>query len=117
MKTIDHPARFLKENGILFEMNRQVLHPLGMELHLEVEDDGTLAVMELLDNRDSEAPISFTGEAYDAGRAAYEAYMDDQGRLNIKKRRRLGRVIQTGPNAHRGSDPSPAVSSDPEAEG
>lgn len=98
MKKIDNPARFLDENGLLFELNRQILHPIGMELRLEVDEDGELQKMELLDNRDSPTPIYFTPEEFDRGRTRYEKYLEEFGRRNMQKRRQMGVVTQTGPN-------------------
>jgi hypothetical protein len=98
MKKIEHCARFLEENGILFELNRQILHPLGMELRFRVDEDGDLESLELLDNRDEPTPIYFTAQEFDEGRAKYEKYLRDHGRLNMQKRRRMGVVTQTGPN-------------------
>lgn len=98
MKQIDHPARFLAEHGILFEVNRQILHPLGMELRLELDEGGRLERLELLDNRESPVPIYFTAEEFDEGRAKYEKYLEEYGRRNMQKRRQMGVVTQTGPN-------------------
>lgn len=95
---IEHPSLFLEENGILFEMNRQVLHPLGLELRFQLGDDGRLQRIELLDNRASPQPIFFAPDTFDEGRQKYEAYMSEHGRRNIQKRRQIGMVIQTGPN-------------------
>lgn len=98
---VDRPARFLVDNGILFELNRQVLHPLGLELHLDLDDDGELASIELLDNRPSPEPIYFSPEAFEEGRQKYERYLAEAGRRNMQKRRQLGVLIQTGPNLPR----------------
>lgn len=95
---IDHPAAFLEDNGVLFEMNRQVLHPLGLELRFQVDGERRLRRIELVDNRASPQPILFTPEAFEEGRQKYEKYMADHGRRNIQKRRQVGMVIQTGPN-------------------
>jgi hypothetical protein len=99
--SVEHPARFLVDHGILFELNRQVLHPLGLELHFDVRDDGGLAGIELLDNRASPEPIYFSPEAFEEGRQKYERYLADAGRRNMQKRRQLGVLIQTGPNLPR----------------
>lgn len=32
--TVDKPAVFLEEHGVLFEIDRPALHPPGLELHL-----------------------------------------------------------------------------------
>lgn len=97
-RNIEHPAAFLEENGILFEMNRQVLHPLGLELRFQLAEDGRINRIELVDNRASPEPIFFSTEAFEEGRQKYERYMQDHGRRNIQKRRQIGMVIQTGPN-------------------
>lgn len=101
MKTIENPVQFLMENGILFEMNRQVLHPLGLQIVIEVDDEGRVTTFDLLDNRESPEPIFFTSDEFEEGRGKYEQYMQDQGKRNIQKRRQLGMVIQTGPNLPR----------------
>ena len=98
MKTIENPVQFLMDNGVLFEVNRQVLHPLGLQLDIEVDDEGRVTRFDLLDNRDSPEPIFFTPEDFEEGRSKYESYMHDHGKRNIQKRRQIGMVIQTGPN-------------------
>lgn len=98
MKKIDRPARFLAENGILFELNRQILHPLGMELRFRMDETGNLQALELLDNRGEATPIYFPAEEFDEGRAKYEKYLHEHGRRNMQKRRQMGVVTQTGPN-------------------
>lgn len=98
MKQITDPVEFLIDNGILFEINRQILHPLGMQLEISLDSDGRVENVDLMDNRDSEAPIYFSSEEYERGRQKYQAYMESAGRRNIQKRRRMGLVIQTGPN-------------------
>lgn len=98
---IENPVEFLQNNGILFEINRQVLHPLGLELHFELDDEGRITAIDLADNRGSPAPIFFSPEAFTEGRDLYEKYLAEHGRRNIQKRRQLGVVIQTGPNTPR----------------
>jgi hypothetical protein len=98
---IENPVQFLRDNGILFEINRQVLHPLGLELHFTLNDEGRLTAIDLHDNRESLHPISFTPEAFQAGRSDYEVYLNEHGRRNMQKRRQVGMVIQTGPNVPR----------------
>ena len=102
---IENPVQFLVDNGILFEMNRQVLHPLGLELHFRLNEEGRITAIDLLDNREGLQPISFPPDAFDAGRARYGKYLDEHGRRNMQKRRQVGMVIQTGPNVPRAFDP------------
>lgn len=98
MNQIDRPVRFLVENGILFELNRQLLHPLGMQLKIQLAEQGDACRLELVDNRDSPTPITFSPEEYEQGREQYQRYMQEHGKANMQKRRRVGAVIQTGPN-------------------
>jgi hypothetical protein len=106
--TVPNPVQFMLDNGILFEINRQVLHPLGLELHLKLDDENRLTGIELEDNRPSPEPIYFSPEAFEEGREKFQRYMAEAGRRNMQKRRQLGMVIQTGPNLrrqfHEGSD-------------
>ena len=103
---IENPVEFLRENGILFEINRQVLHPLGLELDFVQDDEGGITGIELEDNRDQPDPIGFPPEAFNEGRDRYEDYLAARGRDNIQKRRRLGMVIQTGPTVPRVLEPA-----------
>ncbi|HSM07037.1 MAG TPA: hypothetical protein VK858_20590 [Longimicrobiales bacterium] len=98
---IENPVQFLRDHGILFEINRQVLHPLGLELHFELNEEGRITGIDLLDNRAIPEPIFFPPEAFNEGRSKYEEYLAEHGRRNIQKRRQIGVVIQTGPNVPR----------------
>lgn len=104
---IEDPVEFLRDAGILFEINRQVLHPLGLELEFRLDEDGGIAEMELQDNRDRPDAISFSAEEFNEGRSRYEDYLRAHGRRNIRKRRDLGMVIQTGPDAPLAPDSEP----------
>ncbi len=100
MKKIDQPVDFLIGKGLLFEMNRQVLHPLGLELRLEAVPGGTETSIQLWDNRDNPGLLVFSPEQYQQGRSAYEAYISERGRQNIQKRRKMGVSVQTTPRVH-----------------
>jgi len=110
---VEKPAAFLVKNGILFEINRQVLHPLGMEIALTCDEGGELVRLEIFDNRDDPSPIHFPSDAFEEGRQKYERYMAEHGRRNVQKRRRLGMGTQTGPNLphhiHDGPEPGAAA--------
>ena len=41
IKKIKESAEFLVDSGLLFEINRKILHPLGLAIEVVVEDDGT----------------------------------------------------------------------------
>jgi hypothetical protein len=39
LKRIENPAEFLMTTGLLFEINRRVLHPLGLALEISLDDE------------------------------------------------------------------------------
>ena len=39
MNKIKETAEFLSDNGLLFEINRKVLHPLGLAMEIYIDDD------------------------------------------------------------------------------
>lgn len=82
----------------MFELNRQVLHPLGMQLNIQLDEQGDGYRVELLDNRHSPTPLTFSPEEFETGREEYAGYLQKHGKKNMQKRRRIGAVIQTGPN-------------------
>jgi hypothetical protein len=95
---VPRPGSFLRDTGLLFEINRQVLHPLGLELLMECDEAGEVDRIRILDNRAADAPLVFTPEAFEEGRHRYQGYLADRGRRNLQKRRQIGMVVQTGPN-------------------
>lgn len=61
-------AQFLHESGLLFKINRDVLHPRGLALAIVQDDDGTFRMSEeLLDCRDK--GIEFGEESIAHGEA------------------------------------------------
>jgi len=72
-KFVKDPAKFLIETGLLFEINRTILHPLGLSLAFHIENDmhmnkklvnsGKEEVRcSLLDFRNDEEGVVFTME-------------------------------------------------------
>jgi hypothetical protein len=52
MKKLEN-LNLLRESGILMEINRQVLHPIGLALSIDCDDDGNvLGISGILDSRD-----------------------------------------------------------------
>jgi hypothetical protein len=104
-KYIKDPATFLVDSGLLFEINRRILHPLGLAIAVEVpgEDapEGGVLVspMSVLDVRDDPEGFCFEDEAYVQGKAKLAAFLEDtQFRKRIMARRAsLGYVIQSIP--------------------
>lgn len=69
-------ARFLHESGLLFKINRDVLHPLGLALAIEQHDDGALTMsQELLDYRDEDG-VYFDRESIERGEARLRLFRE-----------------------------------------
>ena len=86
-------AKFLRDNGLLFEINRKVLHPLGLALEVVCErDEQTGESKEVLgfgglwDCRDDPEGVLFGSETFADGFGKYEKYMVETGGKNTKKR-------------------------------
>jgi hypothetical protein len=90
-------AKFLLDSGLLFEINRRVLHPLGLALEVVVEDDGTAKLGQLWDCRTDPEGILYTDEAFAEGYAKLLEYLGTTGLANIKSRyEKLGFLVQGG---------------------
>lgn len=61
------PAEF-QELGFLQEVNRRFLHPCGLALAIQKDDDGTCRLAGIIDARDDPEGIAFF-DAYDEGKA------------------------------------------------
>lgn len=82
------PVQFLRESGLLFEVNRAVLHPLGLSLQVGV--DGSV---ELLQTSDP-AGIVFSDVAFHEGETLLRAYMEREGESRILARRAFLQYVQ-----------------------
>ena len=98
MRRIKKPAQFMLENGLLFEINRQILHPLGLALEIDVNDDGKIDFGDMWDCRDEVEGILFTPDSFITGQEKYAKYMEEHGSENINKRKeKVGFIIQEKP--------------------
>lgn len=86
MKSI--PLQFLKENGLLFEVNRTVLHPLG--LTLQVGDDGKVELLQTTDP----AGMVFTADTFVEGEAKLLEYMNREGSSKLAARSAFLRFVE-----------------------
>lgn len=81
-----------REQGYLQELNRQLLHPLGLALEIIVNEDGSERFGEVWDSRDDPEGFRFGDDMLDsqkAGRIANEQLVKATYRKN-----KLGYVIQ-----------------------
>lgn len=85
--------KFLDDNGILFEVNRRVLHPLG--LSLQVSSDGQAELFQTTD------PVGmvFTAGTFQAGESELLEYMAREGDSRLISRQAFLQFIeQVGPD-------------------
>lgn len=100
MKKIKNSARFLLDSGLLFEINRKVLHPLGLALHVELDDDSHTKVLfsDVLDSREDPEGFIFSPESFEDGIEKLEKYMAEEGQKMLESRMaKLGYLIQEKP--------------------
>jgi hypothetical protein len=84
----------LRECGLLYKINREVLHPLGLALSIDVADDGTESFGDILLADDADGWI-YNDESMDEGCKKLSEYMSAQGKDRIKSRlNSLGYIIQ-----------------------
>jgi hypothetical protein len=69
-----------RANGYLAEVNRRVLHPLGLALAIEPDETGVLRIVGVLDDRDDPEGIYFGDPEHLAGKVAKVAAEEERRR-------------------------------------
>lgn len=90
------PLRTLLDDGLLFEINRRVLHPFGMALTLCLEDDhpdGEPVSVKLMSTGDPDG-IVFTPGTFTEGESRFEAFMEREGLGRMAARRGILRFVE-----------------------
>ncbi len=91
-------AKFLLDSGLLFEINRRVLHPLGLALVVIYDEETDTATLsqELWEVDDPEG-IIFDDDLLVPAEARLKAYMDKEGDAkHLQRKKTLGYVVQEG---------------------
>ena len=100
IKYLPDPMTFLLDSGLLFEINRRILHPYGLSMtkcpSKKPLDPALCAALRIWDNREEEAGLSMPTEAFQKG-AAKSSIMAETfrcvGRFEAR-RKNFGYVIQ-----------------------
>lgn len=94
-------AALLEASGMLFEINRRILHPLGFALEVEVDDDGNVVRLGgLWDYRDDREGMLFSNEFLIEGCEKIDRFMNAFGADKIAEREEsLGYIVQPLPDA------------------
>lgn len=87
---VDDPTRYLIDNGILFFINCEFLHPMNMAL--AVKKDRTITVMDFSDNPEG---ATFPPEVYERGKSNWDRFYAQEGLPATTKRlEELGFITQ-----------------------
>lgn len=88
MKNVKNFARFLIESGLVFEINRRVLHPVGLSLLVDLDSNNKrkLIISSLIETDDPEGFV-FDQENFDLGTEKYEKFLEKRGQERITSRR------------------------------
>ena len=107
-------AKFLFESGLLFEINRSILHPFGLALEVRIEDvplestdplgldvddsskEQVITLGDLWDYRDDPEGMLFAEESFQEGLVKFNNFMQAFGKAKLEQRKELlGFIKQT----------------------
>ena len=96
MEKIKDPAKFLADTGLLFEINRAVLHPFGVAMAVTMQDDGAYNTsFELLDERADPEGCVFDAATFAEGEAERERIVRRLESLGFIRQPRSGPSART----------------------
>ena len=72
--------KFLVDNGLIFEINRKVLHPLGlaMVIDIDLKSRKNLAITALEETDDPEGFL-YDSEGFEIGSEKYKRFLEKRG--------------------------------------
>lgn len=94
---IQNMAGFLFETGLLFEINRRVLNPFGLNLTISIDDydDNDLSLGPLLDHREEDVGIIMSQDMLEDGIEQFAKFLKDFGQEKLNNRmKELGFIEQ-----------------------
>ena len=101
IRYVHNPDQFLVASGLLFEINRRILHPLGLALAVELngEDEKkeqveTSTVIRIWDNRDDPEGIYFENDCFGEGEIKFAKTLSAAKPRFETRREKLGYVVQ-----------------------
>lgn len=98
IKYLENPAQFLLDNGLLFEINRTVLHPHGLALAVTTDEDTTAIVTSIWDYQDEEGGMAFSPDTFKEGQEKYSKFLEERKEKLEKRKEILGYVLQVEEN-------------------
>lgn len=91
-------AKELREMGLLWKINRDILHPFGLALETLQHEDFTETFGGVWDSRDDPEGMRYGEELHRKGFDKYSRFMEDEGLdLYTERMKRLGYIEQPLP--------------------
>lgn len=105
IKYIKNPIDYLRKTGLLFEINRQVLHPLGLAIAVQLPEEGEqdieFGVISILDCTEDPEGLVYGEDTFNNGIEKFQKYMDEEGDARLASRvDELGFYVQSIPDPH-----------------
>ena len=96
MEKIEDSARFLRDTGLLFEINRRILHPLGLSLAVKEDDTtGEITLDGVLDGRFDPEGFVFDNPSFKTGEERFSKFSEEFALDRMEDRlKRLGFIVQ-----------------------
>jgi len=87
MESIVKFPKYLVDNGLVFEINRKVLHPLGMAMVVDVDRNNkrNIAITAILSTEEQEGFL-YDEEGYDVGKEKYQKFLNNGGQERLDYR-------------------------------
>jgi hypothetical protein len=82
-------VKFMVDNGLIFEINRRVLHPLGLAMIADIDRNNRKQLsIAALEETDDEEGFLYDGESFNVGMEKYQKFLGKKGgqeRLDARK--------------------------------
>lgn len=80
-------SKFLVDNGLIWEINRKVLHPLGLAMVVDVDRNNRrqLKIADLAETEDPEGFL-YEAEAFQVGKEKFEKFLRRGGQERLDAR-------------------------------
>jgi hypothetical protein len=87
METINKFPKYLIDSGLIFEINRKVLHPLGLAMVVDIDRNNKrqLAITALFITDDKEGFL-YDEEGYNIGKESYQKFLNKGGQERLDYR-------------------------------
>lgn len=89
------PCQFLLDSGLLFALNHQLFHPLGMAMEIKINDDNSKEFGGIWDYREDEEGLLYDEETLLSGMEKLSKFMEEFGAAKLQQRQeKLGFIYQ-----------------------